>query len=401
MIKHVKQMHMTLENTEEMLKLLEQDKIAHAKQLSPITVDCPVCSLELRGKRIITHMKKMHANEQEFEQLFEMAKNKYYSIRSKLSLAREPPDRVSCPYCGRQFARVSMRGHIRYRCRSNSERTQLFNCNLCGYCTPYEDHLRTHKLQHPVGAKGFVCHVCGRAYSTRAGLMVHTRIKHNIIKDKPLLQFRCPVCRKMFHYSTQLTRHMSVHKVDRDCECDLCSRTFKDEITLKRHRKTFHFNEYRYHCDKCGHGVEKRKYLERHRCGHVRQRKNRVIVGRDNTTDVMIQPVAEQQTLSVFVNENGTCSTISGTSIALAMDTSSAAVSTMNLGAISEWPGSNVEIAPKGIQQEQLLFVTADDATGGPDTVYEEVVIPSSAVITMMCEVANASGEDTHTLVLE
>ena len=189
--------------------------------------------------------------------------------------------------------------------------------------------------------------------------------------------------------------------VDRDCECDLCSRTFKDEITLKRHRKTFHFNEYRYHCDKCGHGVEKRKYLERHRCGHVRQRKNRVIVGRDNTTDVMIQPVAEQQTLSVFVNENGTCSTISGTSIALAMDTSSAAVSTMNLGAISEWPGSNVEIAPKGIQQEQLLFVTADDATGGPDTVYEEVVIPSSAVITMMCEVANASGEDTHTLVLE
>ena len=59
MIKHVKQMHMTLENTEEMLKLLEEDKIAHAKQLSPIVVECPVCSLEQRGKRIITHMKKV------------------------------------------------------------------------------------------------------------------------------------------------------------------------------------------------------------------------------------------------------------------------------------------------------------------------------------------------------
>ena len=59
MIKHVKQMHMTLENTEEMLKLLEEDKIAHAKQLSPIIVECPVCSLEQRGKRIITHMKKV------------------------------------------------------------------------------------------------------------------------------------------------------------------------------------------------------------------------------------------------------------------------------------------------------------------------------------------------------
>ena len=59
MIKHVKQMHMTLDNTEEMLRLLEQDKVAHAKQLSPIAVECPVCSAELRGKRIISHMKKV------------------------------------------------------------------------------------------------------------------------------------------------------------------------------------------------------------------------------------------------------------------------------------------------------------------------------------------------------
>ena len=59
MIKHVKQMHMTLDNTEEMLRLLEQDKVAHAKQLSPIAVEYPVCSAELRGKRIISHMKKV------------------------------------------------------------------------------------------------------------------------------------------------------------------------------------------------------------------------------------------------------------------------------------------------------------------------------------------------------
>ena len=67
-------------------------------------------------------------------------------------------------------------------------------------------------FQHPEGVKCFVCHVCGRAYRTRAGLMVHTRIKHNIIKERPLLQFRCKVCTKTFPYSTQLTRHMSVHK---------------------------------------------------------------------------------------------------------------------------------------------------------------------------------------------
>ena len=195
-------------------------------------------------------------------------------------------------------------------------------------------------------------------------------------------------------------------------------------MTLKRHRKTFHFNEYRFHCVKCGHGVEKRQYLERHVCGRVRHHKNRVIVGYDDSADgrivenydnatdgrvienydnavdscVTIGPALnERQTLSVFVDEKGT---ISSTSVSLPMDTVNSVMSTVNLGAIAEWPGTGVEMVPKGMHQE-LLFVTADDATDGPDVVYEEVVIPNSAVIAMMCDVDSTIGESANTVVVE
>ena len=197
-------------------------------------------------------------------------------------------------------------------------------------------------------------------------------------------------------------------------------------MTLKRHRKTFHFNEYRFHCTKCGHGVEKRQYLERHVCGRVRQHKNRVIVscgdyadgrfienhddnadgpvvdGRiienyENATEgpVAIAPASEEQ-LSVFVDEKGT---ISGTaSVGLSMDTASSGVmSSVNLGAITEWPG--VEMVPNG-QHQELLFVTADGVNDGPDVVYEEVVIPESAVIAMMGEVESTIGDGVNTVVV-
>ena len=98
----------------------------------------------------------------------------------------------------------------------------------------------------------------------------------------------------------------------------------------------------------------------------------------------------------MFVDEKGA---ISDTSVGLSMDTASSGVmSAVNLGAITGWPG--VEMAPNG-QHQELLFVTADGVNDGPDVVYEEVVIPESAVIAMMGEVESTIGESINTVVVE
>ena len=48
--------------------------------------------------------------------------------------------------------------------------------------------------------------------------------------------------------------------------CDVCGKAFKDSSTMCMHVRTQHLRQYRYFCQACGHGVEKRSYLERHRC---------------------------------------------------------------------------------------------------------------------------------------
>ena len=35
---------------------------------------------------------------------------------------------------------------------------------------------------------------------------------------------------------------------------------------MKSHRRTQHLKQYRYQCERCGHGVEKMRYLNTHRC---------------------------------------------------------------------------------------------------------------------------------------
>ena len=53
--------------------------------------------------------------------------------------------------------------------------------------------------------------------------------------------------------------------------CELCGKTFKTKQAVTKHQRSVHSNKYPYHCDKCGHGVEKIQYLKSHRCGHVRR----------------------------------------------------------------------------------------------------------------------------------
>ena len=57
----------------------------------------------------------------------------------------------------------------------------------------------------------------------------------------------------------------------RNVICDLCGNTYKTEHDLSAHVRRVHLNKYPYHCQKCGHGVDKRSYLNNHLCGRVRR----------------------------------------------------------------------------------------------------------------------------------
>lgn len=46
---------------------------------------------------------------------------------------------------------------------------------------------------------------------------------------------------------------------------------FKTLVGVRQHQKVVHKNAYRFYCSKCGHGMQKRRYLSAHVCGRVRR----------------------------------------------------------------------------------------------------------------------------------
>ena len=56
--------------------------------------------------------------------------------------------------------------------------------------------------------------------------------------------------------------------------CELCGQTFRCRSRLQFHANTIHKGKFPYTCDKCGHGMHKKRALNSHICGRTRKRRN-------------------------------------------------------------------------------------------------------------------------------
>lgn len=45
----------------------------------------------------------------------------------------------------------------------------------------------------------------------------------------------------------------------KDYVCEICAAGFKRQFDLTKHTKEVHLGVYKFHCEKCGHGMSKRK----------------------------------------------------------------------------------------------------------------------------------------------
>lgn len=58
---------------------------------------------------------------------------------------------------------------------------------------------------------------------------------------------------------------------ERNIQCPVCGKCFKNKDQEHDHRMAVHEGRYKYRCNKCGHGMAKKIYLDSHRCGRVRR----------------------------------------------------------------------------------------------------------------------------------
>ena len=135
----------------------------------------------------------------------------------------------------------------------------LHHCHMCIYSTKRKYDLKKHILRMhgserrvtkeiPMEKHMFLCDSCGKAFSTRNGLIIH-------IKDKHTLSFRyiCSVCGAGFNRMWNYTAHISKHSKVKLEKCDDCGKSFNYKQGLQRHRRVYH--------PKDGNGVVNCEYI--------------------------------------------------------------------------------------------------------------------------------------------
>ena len=99
---------------------------------------------------------------------------------------------------------------------------------------------------------------------------------------------------------------------------------------VRSHIRTQHLNQFPYHCESCGHGVEKKHYLDKHICGRVRRKPGGLVEGdevagyisiKDDGTAI-ITGKAGLRTPQVIVNADGSLSTNGAGEMLMVLDES-------------------------------------------------------------------------------
>jgi KRAB domain-containing zinc finger protein len=173
-----------------------------------------------------------------------------------------------CRFCGLMLSSHSTRFfHEHFKCLSNPEMSQGVRCSFCSQMC-MEDKLEAHILKHHSEPQHHVCEVCGKVYNGKHKLYQH-RMLHKEIQTP---SHKCPYCDKVYMLKARLRIHMSKHTSERNVQCATCGKCFKNKHQENKHRILVHENRYRYRCNKCGHGMAKKIYLESHKCGRVRRK---------------------------------------------------------------------------------------------------------------------------------
>lgn len=194
----------------------------------------------------------------------------------------------ACETCGFTTTnKVSLRTHIRRVHR----RDFRYRCEQCGKGFMSNYDLEDHKASH-LDAKTFVCEYCGNAYSQKSYLVAHKRVIHRIRKTAPK-QHRCELCSKSFASEYSLRNHASLHSQrflcaqcgkefatnhalklhtrmhtgERPYQCKLCAKAFARSAALRVHKLT-HTGERPYVCDLCGQSFTQRSSMMVHRRKH-------------------------------------------------------------------------------------------------------------------------------------
>lgn len=138
-----------------------------------------------------------------------------------------------------------------------------FFCILCNKTFSKMFSLNRHMLIHN-GIKNHKCDHCGYCFVQKSDLDRHKTI-HGDSWD-----FKCSYagCAKLFRTKKSLRSHSKTHEDDRSVNCNVCSRSFKANRSLKTHLAAVHYGILPFICDFCGKSYPVKASLRSHMTTH-------------------------------------------------------------------------------------------------------------------------------------
>uniref|UniRef100_A0A663EEG7 Zinc finger and BTB domain containing 16 n=1 Tax=Aquila chrysaetos chrysaetos TaxID=223781 RepID=A0A663EEG7_AQUCH len=181
---------------------------------------CSVCGAELPDNETLEQHRKLHSGMKTY----------------------------GCELCGKRFL-DSLR--LRMHLLAHSAGAKALVCDQCGAQFSKEDALETHRQTHTGTDMAVFCLLCGKRFQTQSALQQHMEVHAGV------RSYICSECNRTFPSHTALKRHLRSHTGmtalptgDHPYECEFCGSCFRDESTLKGHKR-IHTGEKPFECKLC------------------------------------------------------------------------------------------------------------------------------------------------------
>lgn len=142
---------------------------------------------------------------------------------------------------------------VKHESTSHKKGSQ-WKCTLCSYITTERNYLKSHCESH---FKKLSCEVCHHKFA-RIDLLQKHQISHHsgAVVAKPIKKliegngrFSCDLCSSTFASPAGVRKHKKFVHTKLECHCEVCDKSFKNRISLKRHMQI----HVKAPCSICGH----------------------------------------------------------------------------------------------------------------------------------------------------
>ena len=168
---------------------------------------------------------------------------------------------VACSICGKLFrSKYDLDNHS-----ESKHKLITFKCSIkgCHKTLKTKDGCRSHEvIKHGIGGKCFSCKECSSKFIRQSELTYHRYKQHGVVR------YSCQLCSRNFFYDKSLKRHLLIcpgYSSAVMCIFDSCNLNFKRKDYMMEHYNAKHLMKL-FSCANCPKTFTRKSGLLKHKC---------------------------------------------------------------------------------------------------------------------------------------